>query len=132
MHGETVSPGTLYVAPGGRHMQIERKGEQARVVIDDGPPVNYCRPSVDPLFESAAAAYGAGTLAILLTGMGSDGAAGAEHIAGAGGSVIAQDEATSVVWGMPGAAAEAGVCSGVLALEAIAPKVVELVTGGSS
>jgi two-component system chemotaxis response regulator CheB len=132
MHGETVSPGTLYVAPGGRHMQIERRGEQARVVIDDGPPVNYCRPSVDPLFESAAAAYGAGTLAVLLTGMGADGAAGAEQVAAAGGSVIAQDEATSVVWGMPGAAAEAGACSGVLALEAIGPKVVELVTGSSS
>ena len=132
MHGETVSPGTLYLAPGGRHMQIERKGEQARVVIDDGPPVNFCRPSVDPLFASAAAAYGAGTLAVVLTGMGADGAAGAGRIAAAGGSVIAQDEATSVIWGMPGAAAEAGACSGVLALEAIAPKVVELVTGGAT
>ncbi|HEY7458790.1 MAG TPA: chemotaxis response regulator protein-glutamate methylesterase [Xanthobacteraceae bacterium] len=131
LHGETVSAGTLYVAPGGRHMQIERKGEQARIVIDDGPPVNFCRPSVDPLFTSAAATYGVGTLAVVLTGMGADGAAGAERVAAAGGSVIAQDEATSVVWGMPGAAAEAGVCSGVLALEAIAPKVIELVTGGA-
>jgi two-component system chemotaxis response regulator CheB len=132
MHGETLSPGTLYVAPGGRHMQIERKGEQARVVLDDGPPLHFCKPAVDHLFASAAAAYGAGTLAVILTGMGIDGAAGAERVAAAGGSVIAQDEATSVIWGMPGAAAEAGVCSGVLPLEAIAPKVVELVTGGAA
>jgi two-component system chemotaxis response regulator CheB len=131
VHGETVSAGTLYVAPGGRHMQIERKGEQARVVIDDSPPLNFCRPSVDPLFSTAAAAYGAGTLALVLTGMGSDGAAGAARIAAAGGTVIAQDEATSVVWGMPGASAEAGACSAVLPLEAIAPKVVELVTGSA-
>jgi two-component system chemotaxis response regulator CheB len=132
LHGETVSAGTLYVAPGGRHMQIERRGEQARVVIDDSPPVNFCRPSVDPLFASAAAAYGSGTLAVMLTGMGADGTAGAERVAAAGGSVIAQDEATSVVWGMPGAVAEAGVCSDVLALEAIAPKIVELVSGSAS
>jgi two-component system chemotaxis response regulator CheB len=129
-HGETISAGTLYVAPGGRHMQVEKKGDQARIVIDDSPPVNFCRPSVDPLFSTAAANYGAGTLAVVLTGMGSDGAVGASRIAAAGGTVIAQDETTSVVWGMPGAAAEAGACSGVLPLEAIAPKVVELVTGG--
>ncbi len=131
VHGETVSAGTLYVAPGGRHMQIERKGEQTRLVIDDSPHVNFCRPSVDPLFSTAAATYGAGTLAVVLTGMGSDGSDGASRIAAAGGTVIAQDEATSVVWGMPGAAAEAGACAGVLPLEAIAPKVVELVTGGA-
>jgi two-component system chemotaxis response regulator CheB len=131
VHGETVSAGTLYVAPGGRHMQIERKGEQTRLVIDDSPPVNFCRPSVDPLFATAAATYGAGTLAVVLTGMGSDGSDGASRVAAAGGTVIAQDEATSVVWGMPGAAAEAGACAGVLPLEAIAPKVVELVTGGA-
>jgi two-component system chemotaxis response regulator CheB len=129
VHGETVSAGTLYVAPGGRHMQIERNGDQARVVIDDSPPINFCRPSVDPLFSSAAASYGAGTLALVLTGMGSDGAAGAARVAAAGGTVIAQDEATSVVWGMPGASAEAGACSAVLPLEAIASRVVELVTG---
>jgi two-component system chemotaxis response regulator CheB len=132
VHGETLAAGTLYVAPGGRHMQIERKDEQVKVAIDDGPPVNFCRPSVDPLFASAAAAYGAGTLAVVLTGMGADGAVGAARIAAAGGTVIAQDEATSVVWGMPGAAAEAGVCSAVLPLEAIAPKLVGLVTGGAT
>jgi two-component system chemotaxis response regulator CheB len=129
IHGETLSAGTLYVAPGGRHLQIDRKGELTRVLLDDSPPVNFCRPSVDRLFASAAAAYGAGTLGIVLTGMGVDGASGAAQIATAGGSVIAQDESTSVVWGMPGAAAEAGACAGVLPLEAIAPKIVELVTG---
>jgi two-component system, chemotaxis family, protein-glutamate methylesterase/glutaminase len=130
LHGETLAAGTLYVAPGGRHMQIERKAEQVKVVIDDGPPVNFCRPSVDPLFSSAASIFGAGTVAVILTGMGADGAVGAARIAAAGGTVIAQDEATSVVWGMPGAAAEAGVCSAVLPLESIAAKVVELVGGG--
>lgn len=132
MHGETLSAGTLYVAPGGRHMQIERKGDQARIALDDGPPLHFCKPAVDHLFSSAAAAYGAGTLAVILTGMGIDGAAGAERVAAAGGSVIAQDEATSVIWGMPGAAAEAGACAGVLPLEAIAPKLVGLVTGGAA
>lgn len=132
VHGEALTPGTLYVAPGGRHMLVERKGDAARIVIDESPPVNFCRPSVDPLFASAAAAFGAGTLAVILTGMGCDGAAGAAQIAAAGGSVIAQDEATSVVWGMPGAAAESGVCSGVLPLEAIGPKLVELAGGGNS
>jgi two-component system chemotaxis response regulator CheB len=132
IHGESVSAGTLYVAPGGRHMSIGRDLGRAKIVLGDGPPVNFCRPAVDPLFESAAAVFGAGTLGVLLTGMGADGRNGAARIAASGGSVIAQDEATSVVWGMPGAAAMAGHCAGVLPLEQIAPQVVKLVTGAAA
>jgi two-component system chemotaxis response regulator CheB len=128
-HGEILSPGTIYVAPGGKHMLIERAGQQARIVINDDPPVHFCRPSVDTLFSSAADVFGAGTLAVILTGMGVDGADGAALVAAAGGSVIAQDEETSVVWGMPGAAAYAGACAGVLPLDEIAPRVNQLVAG---
>jgi two-component system chemotaxis response regulator CheB len=128
-HGETLVPGTLYIAPGARHMLVERNGEQATIVINEDPPVNFCRPSVDPLFASAATVFGTGTLAVVLTGMGTDGADGAALVAAAGGSVIAQDEATSVIWGMPGAAVGAGACAGVLPLDEIAPRVNELVAG---
>jgi len=128
-HGEPLVPGTLYIAPGAKHMLVERSGEQATIVINEDPPVNFCRPSVDPLFASAATAFGTGTLAVVLTGMGTDGADGAALVAAAGGSVIAQDEATSVIWGMPGAAVGAGACAGVLPLDEIATRVNELVAG---
>lgn len=129
-HGEVPKPGHLYVAPGGRHMKVERRGESAAIVIQDGPPVHFCKPAVDPLFISAAAVFGAGLLGVVLTGMGVDGAEGVSVIAAAGGGVIAQDEATSVVWGMPGAAAHTGLCSAVLPIDDIAPKVIKLVNGG--
>ena len=105
---------------------------QPAITLNDGPLVNFCRPAVDPLFSSAAGIWGGAILALVLTGMGSDGMHGAQDVAAAGGSVIAQDEATSVVWGMPGAAANAGVCSAVLPLDAIAPKVVRLFKGDKS
>lgn len=129
--GEALTPGTIYVAPGARHMRIVNNGGGRGIAIGDDPPVHFCKPAVDPLFASAAEAFGAAALAVILTGMGSDGADGAARIAAAGGSVIAQDEATSVVWGMPGTAAEAGVCAGVLPLPEIAPKIVGLVTGAA-
>jgi two-component system chemotaxis response regulator CheB len=129
---ERIAPGAIYVAPGGKHMRAVREGDTLRVALGDDPPVHFCRPAVDPLFESAAKVFGAGTLAVILTGMGVDGAAGAARVAACGGSVIAQDEATSVVWGMPGAAAQAGVCSGVLPLHGIAPQLVKLVAGGGA
>jgi two-component system chemotaxis response regulator CheB len=100
------------------------------IALDDGPPINFCKPAVDPLFSSAAEVWGTWTLAVVLTGMGSDGAHGAADIAAAGGAIIAQDEATSVVWGMPGAVARAGLCSAVLPLDQIAPKVIRLFSGG--
>jgi two-component system chemotaxis response regulator CheB len=99
------------------------------IALDDGPQVNFCRPAVDPLFASAAQVYGSAALGLILTGMGSDGAHGAGDIARHGGSVIAQDEATSVVWGMPGSAAQAGVCSAVLPLDQIALKLVRIFAG---
>jgi two-component system, chemotaxis family, protein-glutamate methylesterase/glutaminase len=127
--GEPIRAGTIYVAPGGRHMRVLQHNGAAVIALDDGPLVNFCRPAVDPLFESAARVYGCGALAVILTGMGTDGALGASDIAAAGGSVIAQDEATSVVWGMPGSAAHAGVCSAVLPLDDIAPKLLRIFAG---
>jgi two-component system, chemotaxis family, protein-glutamate methylesterase/glutaminase len=130
--GETVKPGTIYLAPGGRHMRVVRHGAEAAIALDDGPPVNFCKPAVDPLFTSAIDVWQGGTLAVVLTGMGSDGMRGGKDIVAAGGNVIAQDEATSVVWGMPGAAAHAGICAAILPLKEIAPKLVRLFAGDRS
>ena len=112
-------------------MRVARRDGSALIALDDGPLINFCRPAVDPLFSSAAEVWGARNLAVVLTGMGSDGARGAADIVAAGGSVIAQDEATSVVWGMPGAVAHAGLCSAVLPLDQIAPKVMRLFSRGA-
>lgn len=127
--GEPLLAGRIYVAPGGRHMSVRKTGAGAAIAISDAPPVNYCKPAVDPLFESVGVTFGAGTLALILTGMGSDGAKGCLVIAEAGGSVIAQDEASSVVWGMPGVAARAGACAAVLPLGEIAAKAGGLLRG---
>ena len=104
-------------------MRLKAVAGGAEIALDQGPEVNFCRPAVDPLFESAAKIYRAGILATILTGMGHDGAMGGQDIVAAGGSVIAQDEETSVVWGMPGAAAAAGICSAILPLPMIGPKI---------
>jgi two-component system, chemotaxis family, protein-glutamate methylesterase/glutaminase len=130
--GETVKPGTIYLAPGGRHMRVARHGADALIALDDGAPVNFCKPAVDPLFTSATEVWQTGTFAAILTGMGSDGMRGGKDIVAAGGNVIAQDEATSVVWGMPGAAANAGICSAILPLNQIAPRIVRLFAGDRS
>jgi two-component system chemotaxis response regulator CheB len=127
--GEPVHPGRIYVAPGGRHMEVAGTGANARIVLHDGAAMNFCKPAVDPLFSSAAAVWGAGALAVVLTGMGSDGLQGARDIAAAGGNVIAQDEATSVVWGMPGSVARAGVCTAILPIDAIAAQIDQLYLG---
>jgi len=127
--GEIVKPGRIYLAPGGRHMRVVRHGAEAAIALDDGPPVNFCKPAVDPLFTSAIDVWQGGCLAVILTGMGSDGMRGGKDVVAAGGNVIAQDEATSVVWGMPGAAANAGICAAVLPLNQIAPKLVQLFSG---
>jgi two-component system chemotaxis response regulator CheB len=129
LDGEPVLAGTIYLAPGGRHMRVARRNGTAVAVLDDGPPINFCKPAVDPLFASAAEVWGNWNLALILTGMGTDGTHGAADIVAAGGSVIAQDEATSVIWGMPGSAVEAGVCSAVLPLDQIGPKVVRMFLG---
>ncbi len=114
--GQTLAAGTVYIAPGGQHLEIRSAAGLGVVRLNDGPPVNYCRPSVDVMFRSAVACYGAGVLGVVLTGMGSDGAEGAGRIVAAGGSVLAQDPATSVVWGMPGAVTDAGYARAVLPL----------------
>jgi len=129
--GEPVVPGTIYLAPGGKHMTVVKRKNQPAISLNEGPLVNFCRPAVDPLFASAAQVWGSVILAVILTGMGSDGTRGAEDIVAAGGSVIAQDEATSVVWGMPGAAAHAGVCAAVLPFDQIGPKIVRQFGGMS-
>ena len=127
--GEPVLAGHIYLAPGGRHMKVARRDGTAVIVLDDSAPVHYCRPAVDPLFASAAEVWGSWNLALILTGMGTDGTDGAAEVIKAGGSVIAQDGATSVVWGMPGHAVAAGHCSAVLPLDQIAPKVSRLFLG---
>lgn len=128
--GEIIVPGTIYVAPGGFHMSLIENGNGPALHVYDGEMVNYCKPAVDPLFESVSKIFGPAVLAIVLTGMGHDGAAGAKIIADAGGSVIAQDEATSVVWGMPGATAEIGACAAILPLDEIGLKASKVLRGG--
>jgi two-component system chemotaxis response regulator CheB len=130
--GEPVKAGRIYLAPGGRHMKVARHGAETVIVLDNGPPVNFCKPAVDPLFASAIEIWQGAAVALILTGMGSDGMRGGKEIVAAGGSVIAQDEASSVVWGMPGAAANAGICSAILPLNQIAPKLVRLFAGDRS
>jgi two-component system, chemotaxis family, protein-glutamate methylesterase/glutaminase len=127
--GEEIKSGNVYLAPGGKHMKVARRDGTAVIAIEDGPLVNFCKPAVDPMFASAAEVWGNKTLALVLTGMGSDGLAGAKAIVAAGGHVFAQDEATSVVWGMPGQVTNAGLCSAVLPLPEIAGKLTRLFGG---
>jgi two-component system chemotaxis response regulator CheB len=127
--GEIVKPGQIYLAPGGCHMRVVRQGVNNVIALDNGPAVNFCKPAVDPLFSSAIEVWQGGILAVVLTGMGSDGMRGGKDIVAAGGSVIAQDEASSVVWGMPGAAANAGICAAILPLTQIGPKLVRVFAG---
>ncbi|HEX9070384.1 MAG TPA: chemotaxis response regulator protein-glutamate methylesterase [Pseudolabrys sp.] len=127
--GEQVNAGVIYLAPGGKHMKVTRRDGAAVILIEDGPMVNFCKPAVDPMFSSAAEVWGNKVLALVLTGMGSDGLAGAKSIVAAGGHVLAQDEATSVVWGMPGQVTNAGLCSAVMPLPEMAAKLTRLFTG---
>jgi len=127
--GEEISAGVVYLAPGGKHMKVARRDGVPVIAVEDGPLVNFCKPAVDPLFASAAEVWGNKVLALVLTGMGSDGLAGARTIVAAGGHVFAQDETTSVVWGMPGQVTNAGLCSAVLPLPEIAAKLTRLFTG---
>lgn len=130
--GEPVKPGRIYLAPGGKHMRVVRSGADVAISLDDGPAVNFCKPAVDPLFTSAIDVWHGNILSVILTGMGSDGMRGGKDIVAAGGSVIAQDEASSVVWGMPGAAANAGICAAILPLNQIGAKVNRLFAGDRS
>jgi two-component system chemotaxis response regulator CheB len=125
--GERIQQGVVYIAPGGRHMGVTRDNGQPVVRVSDGPPVKFCRPSVDVLFTDVAREIGNSALAMVLTGMGSDGCDGAKLLRQAGVAVIAQDEASSVVWGMPGAVTKAGLASLVLPLTDIGPSIRELI-----
>jgi len=127
--GEAIKPGQIYLAPGGRHMRVARSNGNPVIALTDGPQINFCKPAVDPLFSSAIDVWQNGILGVILTGMGSDGCGGSKEVIAAGGNIIAQDEATSVVWGMPGAVAHAGVCAAILPLDQIAPKLVRLFSG---
>ena len=130
--GEAAKPGVTYIAPGGKHLLIAREGTDIVMRHNDGPQVNFTKPSVDVMFESIVKVYGSGVLAVILTGMGHDGADGVKLVRNAGGNIIAQDEASSVVWGMPGAAAHTGLCSAVLPLDEIGPRLSRIVAGGGA
>ncbi len=121
--GEAIQPGRIYVAPGDHHMSIAVEGRRRLIRINQEAPENFCRPAVDALFRAAARAYGSATLAIVLTGIGADGTRGGRDIVEADGTLLAQDEASSVVWGMPGSVARAGLCSAVLPLPALAQQI---------
>jgi two-component system chemotaxis response regulator CheB len=125
--GEELQPGHVYIAPGGHHLELHASALGARTVLQEGPLVNSCRPSVDTLFHSAVSVYGGALLAVVLTGMGSDGLRGAEAVIAAGGTVLVQDEASSLVWGMPGAVARAGLAHQVLPLKEIGGAIVSTV-----
>jgi len=125
--GDVLTAGQVLVAPGGFHMVVQRRGTRVVAALNTEPPQNSCRPAVDVLFRSVAGVYGGRTLAVILTGMGNDGLRGCEQIREAGGRVIVQDEATSVVWGMPGYVARAGLAEKVLPLGEVAGEIVRIV-----
>ena len=131
LDGETLKPGGVYVAPGDHHVTIRRLGGRVALALNQDPPENWCRPAVDPLFRSAAEVFGARTLAVVLTGMGHDGRDGAKAVTAQGGTVMVQDEASSVVWGMPGAVAGAGLAGLIAPIDALAAAANTLARGGS-
>lgn len=121
--GEVVNAGEVVVAPGDRHMKVTLEGAVTRVQLDQGPPENSCRPAVDVMFRALAASHKGGVLSVVLTGMGQDGLIGSRAVVEAGGVVLAQDEASSVVWGMPGFVARAGLASAVLPISTLGAEV---------
>ncbi|HVN28306.1 MAG TPA: chemotaxis response regulator protein-glutamate methylesterase [Candidatus Binataceae bacterium] len=125
--GDQVSAGNVYIAPGDYHMLVKRIGMKMIIETNQAPPENSCRPAVDPLFRSVAEAYGSKVVAVVLTGMGQDGLRGCEAIRARGGQVLAQDEASSVVWGMPGFVARAGLAERVIPLAEMGPEIVRRV-----
>ncbi|MFP4148183.1 MAG: chemotaxis response regulator protein-glutamate methylesterase [Nitriliruptoraceae bacterium] len=120
---ELVRPGEVLLAPGGKHLEVQRRGPQVYTKLTEGPLENSCRPAADVLFRTASSVYGAGLLGVVLTGMGYDARRGTQHVRDVGGHVLAQDQATSVVWGMPGAAVEAGTVDAVLPLGELAGEI---------
>jgi two-component system chemotaxis response regulator CheB len=127
---EELRPGYVYIAPGDHHLELRRSGAGVRTMLTESPPVNFCRPSVDVLFRSAVGVLRGDLVAVVLTGMGADGRAGCEAVVTAGGTVVVQDEASSVVWGMPGAVATAGLAHRILPIGDV-PRSVEGIVRGS-
>jgi two-component system chemotaxis response regulator CheB len=127
MEGDQIQPGVIYIAPGDFHMTAQRRGVSPTIALNQDPPENSCRPAVDVLFRSAASLYGPNLLGVVLTGMGQDGLRGCEEIAQRGGRVFVQDEASSVVWGMPGFVARAGLAQKVLPLDTMAIEIVRAI-----
>lgn len=123
VHFQTIKPGHTYVAPGDYHMELDRRDGSVRTLLTQAAPEHYCRPSVNPLFRTAAEVYRQSLLAVILTGMGEDGKEGSADVVRNGGWLIAQDEASSVVWGMPGAVVRAGLAQEVLPLDQVGPRI---------
>jgi two-component system, chemotaxis family, protein-glutamate methylesterase/glutaminase len=124
--GALVAAGKILIAPGDFHMKLSSSRGATQVYLDQSPPLNSCRPSVDALFTSTGEVFGGAAIAVILTGMGQDGLRGAEILRAQGASILAQDEASSVVWGMPGAVANAGLADRVLALDQIVPEILRV------
>jgi two-component system chemotaxis response regulator CheB len=129
--GDTLVPGRAYIARGDYHLLTERRAGRVQLAMNQDAQENFCRPAVDVLFRSVAASYGARALAVVLTGMGHDGLIGCSAIRDAGGDVIVQDEQSSVIWGMPGFVARAGLASAVLALDQLSGELRRRVTPGA-
>jgi two-component system chemotaxis response regulator CheB len=131
--GSPLAPGTVHLAPGDHHLVVRAAGRSAaagmQTGLTQGPPENFCRPAVDPLFRSAVTAYDGAVLAVVLTGMGADGRSGAAEVRAAGGTVVVQDQATSVVWGMPGAIAQAGLADEILPLDRVPEAITRHLSG---
>jgi two-component system chemotaxis response regulator CheB len=127
--GSPVEAGKILIAPGDFHFKVASNGAGLRVMLDQSPPQNSCRPAVDALFASVGEVYGGAAVAVILTGMGHDGLRGAEILKAHGASILAQDEASSVVWGMPGAVVNAGLADRVLPLDQVVPEILRITNG---
>ncbi len=128
--GQHIIPGNAYVAPGNMHLTVEREGAHYICRLDDGPPRNRHKPSLDVMFQSLARSVGANAIGVIMTGMGRDGAAGLSEMKRSGATTLAQDEKSSVVWGMPGTAIERGYVDEVISLQAISQRLIELSING--
>ncbi|MCA9048610.1 MAG: chemotaxis response regulator protein-glutamate methylesterase [Planctomycetaceae bacterium] len=123
--GDPVVPGRVYLAPGGCHMVVQQVGKERRIALNQDEPENSCRPAVDVLFRSVACVYGGNTLAVVLTGMGRDGTEGCRVLAGQGATIVVQDEASCVVWGMPRSVEEAGLADRIVPLNSVATEIAQ-------
>ncbi len=131
VHGQVLEPGRAYLAPGDQHMVLQRQGVSVVIHLNKDPPEQSCRPSVDVLFRSVATTHAARSLAVVLTGMGQDGLSGCQVLHAAGAQIVVQDEASSVVWGMPGFVARAGIADAVRPLTEIPHEILRRLRGGA-